>query len=579
MATNKNAADAAAARPELDTEFANRLVDPFETHYLGILRTNDPLLLERGNGGVELYRDLRRDGKVFSGLQKRQLALVGKAWQAEPVNKDSAKGNADAETLTTILKGFGFDQMCKDMLEALLAGYAVTEIIWTVRDNLVVPDRVVKRAQRRFVFVQDQINTPAQLHLLTREAMQRGVPVPDRKFIVHRVNPEDDNPYGTGLGLQLFWPVYFKRKGVVAWNKLCDRFGSPTPHGKYPRNADNKSKATLADALRAFSNDGWVMTPEGMDISLLESKLSGNVTTQQQLCEYMDDWIAEILTGQEPARASGGAVASASKERRDVRQDLTQADSDLLSDTLNSSLIRWICEFNGLEPCLVYRNIKEEEDTKAMAEADKIVSEMGFELDEATVIARYGEGWHKKAPVDKPPADDQESQGGPAGAASAGKGTKYDASLINAYSMGLDRLSKLGLKVPENFVRDAFSIPVPKKGEKVLEGAEPAVDTDAQQSEKKPTDFAEPDGPQADIDALDALVMAEREQWQPVMEPMVEPLRQLFAQAKAQGLTAGQLLDQLVLQVGFMDADPLAVSLTNVATTARLAGEAGLANE
>ena len=76
-----SAPSTAVSRPELDTEFANRLIDPFETHYLGILRTNDPLLLERGNGGVELYRDLRRDGKVFSGLQKRQLALVGKSWR------------------------------------------------------------------------------------------------------------------------------------------------------------------------------------------------------------------------------------------------------------------------------------------------------------------------------------------------------------------------------------------------------------------------------------------------------------------------------------------------------------------
>jgi phage gp29-like protein len=391
-----SAPSTAVSRPELDTEFANRLIDPFETHYLGILRTNDPLLLERGNGGVELYRDLRRDGKVFSGLQKRQLALVGKSWQVEPVDKENAKAKADAEVLTHILKGFGFDQMCKDFLESLLAGFSVGETVWTIRDDLVVPERVIKRAQRRFVFVQDDEHAPAQLHLLTRNAMQRGIPVPERKFIVHRVNPEDDNPYGTGLGLQLFWPVYFKRKGIVAWNKLCDRFGSPTPHGKYPRGASPKEKATLADALRAFSNDGWMMTPEGMDIALLESKLSGNVTTQQQLCEYMDDWIAEILTGQEPARASGGAVAAASKERRDVRQDLTQADSDLLSDTLNGTLIKWICELNGLEPCLVYRNIKEEEDTKAMAEADKIVSEMGFELDEPTVRGRYGEGWHKK---------------------------------------------------------------------------------------------------------------------------------------------------------------------------------------
>ena len=79
-------------RPELDSEFANRLRDPFETNYMGVLRTNDPLLLERGNGSVELYRDLKRDGKVFDGLQKRQLALIGKPWQVEPRVKDDAKG-------------------------------------------------------------------------------------------------------------------------------------------------------------------------------------------------------------------------------------------------------------------------------------------------------------------------------------------------------------------------------------------------------------------------------------------------------------------------------------------------------
>lgn len=367
---------------------------------MGILRTNDPLLLERGNGGVELYRDLRRDGKVFSGLQKRQLALVGKDWQVEPRATNNAKATRDAETVTEILKGMAFDRLCSDMQEALIVGFAVAEIVWIIRDGLVVPARVIKRAQRRFVYAQDNEDSPPQLQLLTRENMLKGVPVPERKFIVHRVNPEDDNPYGTGLGLQLFWPVFFKRKGIVAWNKLCDRFGSPTPHGKYPRNAGPKEKGTLADALRAMSNDGYLMTPEGMEIALLESKLSGNVTTQQQLCEYMDDWISEVLTGQEPSRASGGAVAAASKERKDVRQDLTQADSDLLSETLNETLVAWICEFNGLEPCHVYRNIQEEEDTKTQAEGDKLVFDMGFDLAEDAARAKYGEGWSKRvAPV------------------------------------------------------------------------------------------------------------------------------------------------------------------------------------
>lgn len=513
---NRSTTPAAPSAPELDSEFANRLRDPFEQHYMGVLRTNDPLLLERGNAGVELYRDLRRDGKVFSGLQKRQLALVGKAWQAEPRDKNSAKGTQDAETLTAILKGIAFDRMCGELLEALLAGFAVSEIVWTIRDGMVVPARVIKRAQRRFVYVQDDENSPARLHLLTRENMLKGIPVPDRKFIVHRVNPEDDNPYGTGLGLQLFWPVFFKRKGIVAWNKLCDRFGSPTPHGKYPRNAGPKEKGTLADALRAMSNDGYLMTPEGMEIALLESKLSGNVTTQQQLCEYMDDWISEVLTGQEPARSGGGALAAASKERKDVRQDLTQADSDLLSETINETLVAWICEYNGLESCHVYRNIKEEEDTKTQAEGDKLIHDMGFELDENTVRAKYGEGWSKKAAPPPPPA--------------------------------------------------APTLPTP----------EPATGSG---SPKAPAaaSFAEPGQAQSG-DALDELVDGALADWQPLMAPVAKKLQALLDEAVARGETAEQLLQRLPGLLAQLDADAIADSLTRATFAARAGAVAGVEN-
>jgi len=383
----------AAAKPLLDTEVANRQRDPFETDYLGVLRSNDPLLLEKGQH-VELYRDLKRDGKVFSTLQKRIGALVGREWTVKPV---ADGGEADAKALTDILQAINFDQLCRDLLDALIMGYSVSEIVWTVLENRIVPKRIIKRRQRRFIYVQVDENAGPQLRLLTKENMLTGVELPDRKFIVHRCNPEDDNPYGTGLGLQLYWPVFFKRKGIISWNKLNDRFGSPTPWGKYPRNASPKEKSTLFDALRAISNDGVVMTPEGMQLELLESKLTGSVTTQQALCEYMDDWIAEVVLGQEPRAQGGGALAAASKERQSVRLDLVQADSDLLSETLNSTLIAWICEYNGLAPCLVYRQIKEEEDKKAESEADKNVAEMGFELDEEAVREKYGDGWRKKA--------------------------------------------------------------------------------------------------------------------------------------------------------------------------------------
>lgn len=386
-------------RPEMDTEVANRMRDPFENTYMGLVRTNDPLLLERGGGGSDdsIYRDLERDPKVASGLQKRVLALVSRDWQAEAIAK-GPRAEADAATLTAILKACSFDKICQDLMKALLGGIAISEVVWTIVNGQVVPKRVIKRARRRFVFKQIDENQPPELRLLTRDNMLDGEALRPKKFIVHRINPEDDNPWGTGLGLILYWLVFFKRKGIVSWNKLCERLGIPTVWGKYPRGSGPKEKATLFDALKALNSDGAVVTPEGTAIELLESKLTGSITTQQALVEYMDDCIAEVILGQEPRKQGGGALAAASKERSAVRLDLTQADSDLLSETLNSTLIPWICEFNGLVPCRVYRQIKEEEDLKAASETDKNVSGMGFKPTLASVKSRYGEGWEEAAP-------------------------------------------------------------------------------------------------------------------------------------------------------------------------------------
>lgn len=86
MAENKK-----PAAPELETEVASRLRDPYEQTYLGVLQTNDPLLLEKGDPNGEIYRDLKRDGKVFASIQKRKHALIGEEFQVVPVDEGDAQ--------------------------------------------------------------------------------------------------------------------------------------------------------------------------------------------------------------------------------------------------------------------------------------------------------------------------------------------------------------------------------------------------------------------------------------------------------------------------------------------------------
>lgn len=183
---------------QVDTEIATRLRDPFETLYMGLVRTNDPLLLDKGGAGsgAELYHDLLRDGKVFTALQKRILAQIGRPFQVTPI-KEGARGKRDAEALHDILKRSGFDKLCSELLEAILAGAAINEIVFTVRDGQYELARTPQRNLRRFAFVQPDEGKPLELRLLTRANMLTGEPLPPRTFVVHRVNPKDDNPNGT----------------------------------------------------------------------------------------------------------------------------------------------------------------------------------------------------------------------------------------------------------------------------------------------------------------------------------------------------------------------------------------------
>lgn len=142
----------------------------------------------------------------------------------------------------------------------------------------------------------------------------------------------------------------------------------------------------------------------------------------------------------------------------------------------------------------------EPEDTALAAERDSKLAAVGFKPSLERVTKVYGEGYEvSTAPAATPVAGDGAATDQPD--ESAGKAAqKYDASMINAYSMGIDRFSKLGMEVPENFVRGLFGIPIPKNGERVL--LAPVADT------APPAEFADPipedDTPATQADRLAA---------------------------------------------------------------------------
>lgn len=396
----------ARAPKELKAEIATVANDPKLWLFGDRITPDDSTLASRGQGkGFALYDELERDGQVWAVLQKRRAALIARPWEVEPADDTPAARRA-ADLVTAQLKALGVEGLVEELLGALLKGVGIVEILWDATADGIAPIAAKGRDPRRFAF---QAATDAAgridhaLRLLTRAQPLDGEPVPERKFIVHRFGRRYDNPWGLGLGHRLFWPVFFKRKGVGFWLGALEKFGQPTALGRYPPGTPEAEQKKLLAALQAIATDAGVAVPEGMSIELLEAKRSGTFESYRDLAQYMDAEISKIVLGETLTTAVGESGSRALGDvHNEVRLELTRADADQLSRTLNATLVRWIVELNlpsAPQPRLWW-DVSEPEDLAALAARDEALVRIGYRPTLDRVTELYGEGY---APIDAAP--------------------------------------------------------------------------------------------------------------------------------------------------------------------------------
>jgi phage gp29-like protein len=401
-------------QPPVTNEIATVEKDITFLAFQGILRPQDDTLETRGSGkSYKIYDEIERDCHAYGLLQKRKLAVIARPWQVDPASEDPRDVQA-ADMVRAALLAIGvpdendpseqvvvasnFDLVCYNLLDALLKGFAVAEIMWAYdkRLNQIVVREIRPRNQRRFNFDKEY-----KLRLKTWAQLIPGEEIPPRKFITHTFGAKDGSPYGLGLGSRLFWPVLFKRKDITFWLTFLDKFGSPTAVGKYPNGTSPTDQDKLLSALGAIAQDAGVTIPDGMIIELLEAKRGGTVS-YEDFCRYMDEEMTFAVLGESPgSKGSGGALASAAIAREEVRLELVQADSDLLSATLNATLSPWLTAYNcpGARPPKIWRQVKKAEDLKARSDRDKNIFDIGFKPTLAQIEEAYGGEWE---PVNPP---------------------------------------------------------------------------------------------------------------------------------------------------------------------------------
>jgi len=381
-------------------EIATRGKDVFNKPWGGVIQPKDTTLASRGQSeGIWIYDNLERDTAVFSAMQKRKSAVTSRNWTVVSASDDALDVRA-ADVVRRALSNIAFDHACHQLLDAILKGFAVTEIMWDNSEGETIITDLIPRDQRRFTFAED-----GSLRLLTEENRTTGIELPDRKFIVHSVGSKDGNPFGLGLGTRLFWPVLFKRNGMEFWLTFADKYGTPTAIGKYPAGTPQSEQQNLLSSMARIAQDSAFVIPETFIVELLDAARSGSgADTYEKLLRYCDEMISEAVLGEASSqREYGGALAAASIIRNEVRLELSRNDSDLLSSTLNNTLIQWLVDFNtpGARPPKVWRYFTEKKDLKATAETDQILFSLGWKRTDESLAELYGDGF---LPINNPAA-------------------------------------------------------------------------------------------------------------------------------------------------------------------------------
>lgn len=379
-----------ARKPEL-SEIAKVELDPLYVNYIGKTLTNpDKTLKTEGAGkGLEIYEDLFRDAQVRSTMQTRRLRVAGKEWEVIPATEDNPQDQKIADFVNEVLKNFDYDAACKMFLSGLVMGFKPGEVMWDYSEGDIWIKEIKGRASRRFVF-----GTDHNLRLITRGNMVEGEPVPDKKFIVFRNTSDNGSDYGDPLGSSLYWPVLFKKKGITFWLIFADKFGSPTPWGKYPSGAGEPEQTKLLEVLVAMQQENAIITPDNMSVELLEAARAGSIDTYERLCEFMDGQISKVILGHMAAADTTPGRLGNENQAGDIGEEYVKADSDALSFCQNPTLIKWLVDYNfpGVTTYpKVWRRTEPEKDLKALADRDKVlIVDMGVKAPAQYIYDTYG---------------------------------------------------------------------------------------------------------------------------------------------------------------------------------------------
>jgi phage gp29-like protein len=330
-----------------------------------VVNPNDDLLIQKGGAqAFNVYTRLLFDDTVKTALSKLQQEVTAREWKLE-VSDDTPGDTAVKEFIERLLRRLQLDEVYNAMLESYIVGYCVAEVMWRRTPQGVVPFDIRFRDPRRFRFVENEdADYGFELRLITKDSPHTGIELPARKFIVFRYwTQANGDPYGAGLGRILYPLVKFKRRALESQLLYSDRFANPTAIAKAPLSATTVEVDTLYEHLSNLSQETALVMPEGFELEFVNP--GGTPETFEKLRDSLIRDITLLVAGENEAGSQGAGSLASSEVAQGVLAHRAKDLCELISFTLNDTLVRWVVDLNfgtNVEAPRLWRDFEPQEE-------------------------------------------------------------------------------------------------------------------------------------------------------------------------------------------------------------------------
>ena len=327
---------------------------------------------------ADLFNEMEeKSTHIFSVFQTRKLAVVKNEMEILPASDRHGDLEIAESVRANIAALPDFTQDLIDLEDATAKGFSALEITWDVAGGEVRIADLEWKSQRRFTY--DWWGAANQLRILTDSEPIRGIEVPPSKFVIHQCRARSGAPSRQGLLRTCAWMYLFTNYAVKDWVAFAEIYGMPLRLGKYKPGTSPDDKEVILEALASLGSDAAALIPEGAMIEFKEA-VNGGSEVYQELTTFCNKEISKAVLGQTATTEDTPGKLGAAPEKSQVRQDLVEADSRALENTLRDQLIKPYVDFNfGIQENYPRPKFHCEpaKDLNVLAERDKTLVEMG----------------------------------------------------------------------------------------------------------------------------------------------------------------------------------------------------------